>query len=88
MILRPNANMGDPNASRRQMMAQLLQGGPMPASAPNPGTAGLSQGMQSLMQRPDVLKWFQTLLPRTSGPMQAPPMLPPSPATGKIPGPV
>lgn len=87
MILRPNANIGDPNASRRAMMAQLLQGGPMPAAQPN-AAAGLSQGLQGLMQRPDFLKWFQSLgAARPASPMPLP-ALPASPATGTIPGPV
>lgn len=82
MILRPNASMGDPNASRRQMMAQLLQGGPMPAPAPNPAAA-MTGGLQQAMQAPDFMKWFQTLLPARGA---APQGMPIQPGSMNMPG--
>ena len=82
MIVQPPQGMGDPNAQRRQnLMAQLLQGSPMPQQQPNPA-AGMTQGLQQMMQRPDMMKWLGSLFsaagsaPASMGPFY-------NPATGQ-----
>lgn len=81
MILQPPNGMGDPNASRRAMMAQLLQGSPMPAAQPN-AAAALSNGLGSAMQRPEFQKYLQSLFAPAQGvaPMSMGPFF--NPTTG------
>lgn len=77
MILQPPGGGGDPNADRRRaMMAQLLQGGPMPSAAQPNAAASLSNGLGAAMQQPEFQKYLQSLFGGGAAATQALPLTP------------